>query len=1129
MKTILRIVFFLSMGSPLNVSAEESRPDPERTSNATIIPFETDHAVTSSDNRVSTLSSDTEYTLNSMQIPRQIPPSPTAASLGVYGAIPVGYYTGIPQIEIPLYEIKCGSLTIPISLSYHASGIRVAAEAGWAGMGWTLNAGGAITRSVAGVDDFNDVNNKYLLGHPKAPEMPDFDGYMKLSTYGYELTPMSQIKPDVRDALSNMITLTSDTKPDVFNYNIHEYSGQMVFPKKTYEMGAGTFPSPVILNRDPIVITYHRDGHYEQDAGEWVAVTPNGAHYFFQTAELTMDTTELIIPRIVNPDRNPQPQVYTAWYLDKIEGPYHEIVEFQYASNSKIQSQKQGYYNYGRYTHVSPLEQKKNIPIQTHSYSTSIYDEIILREIHFPGGKIIFKTQDRTDLLYRGNNVPQALSEMLVINDQCDTLKRIEFRMGYYNDTSSAALDRRLRLDRIVENGEREWKFIYDPGYLPAKNSVMVDYWGYFNEKYMNLYYCPVEDIPFSMCVRPRGTSEGSVFHLGADRNATEAAFNGILTRIEYPTGGSSEFEYELHDFSPVNSDSEDTYSEFKYKYEYIQDSRQEDDELIVNFTVTTPVPIYCKTIGRYSEGLPCKGTSISNTPYIDFTRTDFTPVDPVWRLERKNINGNWYLINQRYWGDITCADVISRTEAAWDVFGIGNIVEPGEYRIIMPTFNNTRANVEMVIPHLKEAEDYRGGGARIKCIRNIDGCNTMERRFTYRDEDGWSSGIAHYYPRSILNFPSNYGAVQNYLHSSSNIFPGAGANVAYDQMTETVLHEDTIAYQTQRLFYNSYEPQLYRVFNSGVPQRIFQENGKLKVVIGRNARGEITRQTDYRYLLNEMSCDTISGVHTTSFATSFLFTPYMHYAEWWYLDSERTTVWENGKPMRSTIKYEYNNDYRKLVSKTTTYADQQVVKEETKHTCDVPTYSHMADLNRIFPVENNLYRNGKFVFGTRNDYDESLVVSNISQKTTEQPNYEQRIRIKLYNNLSNPIYYIKDGTENVVCLWSYFGEYPIAEIKNATMWDVVSALGQEQGDLTYFTTLAQQTAPDMAPIDALREKLPDAQVWTYTYKPLVGMLTATDPAGKTTYYDYDAYGRLTGMRDNDGNTMQSFDYHYKQ
>ena len=35
-----------------------------------------------------------------------IPPSPTAASLGVYGDMPVSYYTGTPDVSVPIYEIK---------------------------------------------------------------------------------------------------------------------------------------------------------------------------------------------------------------------------------------------------------------------------------------------------------------------------------------------------------------------------------------------------------------------------------------------------------------------------------------------------------------------------------------------------------------------------------------------------------------------------------------------------------------------------------------------------------------------------------------------------------------------------------------------------------------------------------------------------------------------------------------------------------------------------------------------------------------------------------------------------------------------------------------------------------------
>ncbi|MEJ0034332.1 MAG: hypothetical protein WDO15_30130 [Bacteroidota bacterium] len=83
---------------------------------------------------------------SSSQLKTVVPPSPNAASLGKYGDIPVGYHTGVPNISIPLYELKEGDVNLPVSLSYHASGVRVAEVASWVGLGWSLNAGGVITR-----------------------------------------------------------------------------------------------------------------------------------------------------------------------------------------------------------------------------------------------------------------------------------------------------------------------------------------------------------------------------------------------------------------------------------------------------------------------------------------------------------------------------------------------------------------------------------------------------------------------------------------------------------------------------------------------------------------------------------------------------------------------------------------------------------------------------------------------------------------------------------------------------------------------------------------------------------------------------------------------------------------------
>jgi hypothetical protein len=78
------------------------------------------------------------------------PPSPNAASLGLYGAIPVGHYTGVPDISVPIYEIELDGKKFPVNISYHASGIKVSQEASVVGLGWTLNAGGCIVKEVRG-------------------------------------------------------------------------------------------------------------------------------------------------------------------------------------------------------------------------------------------------------------------------------------------------------------------------------------------------------------------------------------------------------------------------------------------------------------------------------------------------------------------------------------------------------------------------------------------------------------------------------------------------------------------------------------------------------------------------------------------------------------------------------------------------------------------------------------------------------------------------------------------------------------------------------------------------------------------------------------------------------------------
>lgn len=89
-------------------------------------------------------------------------PAPNAAALGKYSDIPVSYFTGVPSISIPIYTVQEGPLSVPVALNYHASGVRVGEPASWVGLGWSLDAGGMVTRTVMGKPD--DQNGYYFTG-----------------------------------------------------------------------------------------------------------------------------------------------------------------------------------------------------------------------------------------------------------------------------------------------------------------------------------------------------------------------------------------------------------------------------------------------------------------------------------------------------------------------------------------------------------------------------------------------------------------------------------------------------------------------------------------------------------------------------------------------------------------------------------------------------------------------------------------------------------------------------------------------------------------------------------------------------------------------------------------------------
>lgn len=61
---------------------------------------------------------------------------------------PVNLNTGIVNVQVPLFSIQEGGLTLPIGINYQTTGIKLHDIATWVGLGWNLSAGGRISRIV---------------------------------------------------------------------------------------------------------------------------------------------------------------------------------------------------------------------------------------------------------------------------------------------------------------------------------------------------------------------------------------------------------------------------------------------------------------------------------------------------------------------------------------------------------------------------------------------------------------------------------------------------------------------------------------------------------------------------------------------------------------------------------------------------------------------------------------------------------------------------------------------------------------------------------------------------------------------------------------------------------------------
>lgn len=490
--------------------------------------------------------------------------SPNTASLGLYGEVPVSYFTGIPNIEIPLYTLKENDIEVPITMRYHASGVRPDMHPGWVGMGWALEAGGVITRIVKDQpDDYKntsyDENALGLWYTQAAVNVPNWDQ----TSYMY-------------NAATDLTNNFRDVEPDEFSFSFPGCSGKFFLDETGHWKVQCDKPVVVTFNgvffdvpiAAPSTTLTYNIGNSQSFSG-FTITDEDGTQYVFG------QNTNAIEYDMAMFNQSVDEWAAEAWYLTKIIHADGYEVDFNYEKDDYI-SQLGIYMSLD----IGTSAVKTGGFLESECSSTS-FDNIFfdfaggklispsyLRSITCSGGNsILFNRSTSTELSYNkliydtkyaqwyqvyGQDIyhqfmpfletsvayPGCLSKLqwkkldgIQIKDANGTLRK-GFQFTYNNVATE-----RLTLLSLAETGQNggtkppyQFSYITDgPKPLPDYLACQTDHWGFFNGTVPDL------------------SDPNNYYKTFYDYRNTHPEYlqTGTLNKIVYPTGGVTEFTYE--------------------------------------------------------------------------------------------------------------------------------------------------------------------------------------------------------------------------------------------------------------------------------------------------------------------------------------------------------------------------------------------------------------------------------------------------------------------------------------------------------------------------------------------------------------------------------------------------------
>ncbi|MGB4959237.1 MAG: hypothetical protein WBO36_07165, partial [Saprospiraceae bacterium] len=455
-------------------------------------------------------------------------PSAEVASLGKYSDIPVDYFSGVPQISIPIYTVSDGNLTLPISLSYHASGQAVSQVSSRVGAGWSLNAGGMISRTVLGVRD--EDNKGYYYNGNNIPISTECN-------YSYWVLQAAQGNDQY------------ETEPDIFSYNIGGNTGKFYFNLDSDIPVIKTVPKSDIK-----IIPYFQGTRSQVDhLAYFLVIDTDGTKYFLGN----YNGKDGLEQSQFSGNQNP---IATAWNVVRIESADSKYsIDFNYQDDNyeyvfELPMSSMFCNNYGRQYDFTAFKSKKLTSISSKNETVGFADGI---------DKLDIRPHYQTP-----GTMPKSLGSIIITSGTFS--KKFNLSQSHWIDNEfpqvTTHLNNLLRLDAIQElssdntiiNPSTNFEYNTKSGnvnFFPNRLSRAIDHWGYYNGKTSNNNNNTTLNIPFHdpvPCLNGATCSNLLLPNGGytSDRETDEASMIiGSLKKIVYPLGGSTQFVFEANDF----------------------------------------------------------------------------------------------------------------------------------------------------------------------------------------------------------------------------------------------------------------------------------------------------------------------------------------------------------------------------------------------------------------------------------------------------------------------------------------------------------------------------------------------------------------------------------------------------